>query len=49
MQDGIYRPVPAIPIKILIVLKVSRHPQPDKMFAAAKRLALANRAGGLKG
>jgi hypothetical protein len=49
MQDGIYRPVSAIPINILIALKISRHPQFGEMFVAAKRFALANRAGSLKG
>jgi len=34
MQDGGYHPASKIPIKRLIKLPVSGHPQPGKMFAA---------------
>jgi hypothetical protein len=49
MQDGIYRPASAIPINTLTALRIPSHPQPGKMFATATLLALANRAGSLKG
>src|SRR6202040_2593083 len=36
MQDGGYYPASEIPIKRLIKLPISAHPQPGKMFTAAR-------------